>query len=100
MRSILLGAVLLLAGGCAKTVVGSVNPVPKDAATTCSAHCNDMGLQLSSVVVMASNVGCVCSRAGAAPDASAAGGMAALMQQEEEARRQSSSAQPTTSKPR
>jgi outer membrane lipoprotein SlyB len=107
----LVGAVLgvaLAAGGCAATVGTSGSTyVPKDAAATCSAHCGDMGLQLSSVVVMANNVGCVCSVAGPAapggpaPGGSAAADMAALMLQED-AQRQSTSQQtaapPSTSR--
>lgn len=63
--------------------VGSKLEVPKDAATTCTTYCHDLGLPLDSVVIMASEVGCVCkARDGAAPTASgsgAGGGMAAMI---------------------
>jgi hypothetical protein len=77
--------------------------VPKDSAATCSGYCNEIGLQMSSVVIMANNVGCVCSPAlpppGTAPGAettpaaqtpataastAAAAGMAALVVAEEQ----------------
>ena len=94
----------LCGAGCAATVgtTGSVY-VPKDAAATCSTHCNEIGLTLNSVVIMANNVGCVCSAApppttsgatanGATANGATAGGMAALMMAEEQ-RRQSSNQQ-------
>ena len=89
----------LCGAGCAATVgtTGSVY-VPKDAAATCSSHCNEIGLTLNSVVIMANNVGCVCSAAppptanGATANGATAGGMAALMMAEEQ-RRQSSNQQ-------
>jgi hypothetical protein len=94
MRKTIVLLLGLCGAGCAATVgtTGSVY-VPKDAAATCSTHCNEIGLTLNSVVIMADNVGCVCS---AAPPPTAngatAGGMAALMMAEEQ-RRQSSNQQ-------
>lgn len=73
--------------GCAARVgtSGAVY-VPKDSAAQCAAQCQSTGMVLSSMVVMANNVGCVCSPAGAqataCPNAAtggAAGGLAALM---------------------
>jgi len=89
--AVLLG---LYSAGCAATVgTSGAIYVPKDAAATCSAHCNEIGLALNSVVIMANNVGCVCSAASpAAGNAAAAGGMAALMMDAEQ-RRQSSNHQ-------
>jgi hypothetical protein len=86
----------LCGAGCAASVGTSGSTyVPKDAAGTCASHCNEIGLTLSSVVIMASTVGCVCSAASApgAPGApgAAAGGMAALIMAEEARRQQSSS---------
>ena len=75
--------------GCARATVGvnSNTSVPSDSANICAGHCQSIGLQLSSVVVMANNVGCVCAAAPApgaqAPAAAAAGGMAAILMQEE-----------------
>jgi hypothetical protein len=54
----------------------------RDAATTCKAQCESIGMTLGSVVIIANNTGCVCSAksAPAAPTAeAAAGGMALLM---------------------
>ncbi len=90
---------------CAANVgTSGVTYVPKDSASTCGGYCNEIGMQLSSVVIMANNVGCVCSPPvpppslppGAAPPApepaaastSAAAGMAALVVAEEARRQQ------------
>lgn len=85
---------VLCSAGCAATVgtSGSIY-VPKDAAATCSAHCHEIGLALNSVVIMANNVGCVCSAASpATADAATGGGIAAFIMDEEQ-RRQSSNQQ-------
>jgi hypothetical protein len=70
----------LCSAGCAAAVgtTGSIY-VPRDAAQTCASHCIDIGLALSSVVIMANNVGCVCSATPSQAPGAAAGGMAALM---------------------
>jgi hypothetical protein len=60
--------------------------VPKDAAVTCAAHCQGIGLTMTAVVVMANNVGCVCSAAGPSIAGATAGGMAALIVQEQQSR--------------
>jgi hypothetical protein len=77
----------LLVAGCAAHVgTAGGTYVPKDAAATCRAHCDEIGLRLDSVVIMADNVGCVCA-ASAAPMSttqgrSAAAGMAAVLEEE------------------
>ena len=86
---------LALPLGCAAQVgVGGMVSVPRDAPTTCSGYCSDMGMSLEAVVVMASNVGCVCEpkakSASAEHGASTAGGMAALVVEEESRRQQQS----------
>lgn len=65
--------------------VGSQIYVPADAATTCAMHCQNIGLRLESVVIMASTVGCVCSASSAAPGAggATAAGMATLLMQQQ-----------------
>lgn len=89
---------------CAANVgTSGVTYVPKDSASTCGGYCNEIGMQLSSVVIMANNVGCVCSpglpppslppgaapaEAPAAASTSAAAGMAALVVAEEARRQQ------------
>jgi len=73
--------VTLTLPGCMANV-GSKLEVPKDAATTCTTYCHDLGLSLDSVVIMASEVGCVCKARDGAPTASgggAGGGMAAMI---------------------
>jgi hypothetical protein len=83
-------ALALLLAGCEAHVglSNSLTTLPKDAAATCGSYCGQMGLTLSSVVVMANNVGCVCSpkNATVSTGGAAAGGMAAILIQEEEER--------------
>jgi hypothetical protein len=83
----------ILGSACAATV-GTDRAIylPKDAAATCTHHCQEIGLSLNSVVIMGSNVGCVCSAAPGAPGAGAAsgGGMAGLLMAEQQ--RQSTNA--------
>lgn len=67
--------------------------VPKDAASTCARYCSEVGLSLDAVVIMASNVGCVCraapsSSAAAGNAGSTAGGMAALIVAEQSSHQQ------------
>ena len=112
-RRLLIAAAALLLAACARPATVGLNTkattIPADAATTCASYCTTMGLTLDSVVLMADNIGCVCSArakdgaAGApgesgAPGATgapgttgAAGGMAALMLQEAAAQRSRSS---------
>ncbi len=113
LRRVISGAILacsalLLVGssGCNKATVGlhENTSIPSDAAGTCANHCESIGLQLTSVVIMADNVGCVCGAAadqppgppgtspapsGLGPPAGpsgAAAGMAALIMEEERRR--------------
>lgn len=66
--------------------------MPFDAPATCSGYCSKMGLTLGAVVVMAGNVGCVCTPVGhggsSAQDVApaTAGGMVAILVQQEQAR--------------
>jgi hypothetical protein len=111
--------VILLAGiaGC-PAPVGSRAPVPSDSTAQCREYCQNIGLPLESVVIMASNVGCVCdarppmaapvpmgppSGAPPAPPAtsstgasSTAGGMAAVMMEEAEEQQQQHNQQQTS----
>jgi hypothetical protein len=80
-------AAFLMTTGClssAEVGVGERVALPKDSAERCTNLCGSIGMALDSVVVMASNVGCVCRAAPApgAPPASSAGGMAAILIQE------------------
>jgi hypothetical protein len=79
----------LCAAGCTAPVGVRNVSVPPDAAATCASQCNGIGLSLSSVVIMAEHVGCVCGAAPAAAPAApgaAAGGMAAIMIAQEQRR--------------
>lgn len=83
-----LGVTALLGGCAARAPVGTNRTiyVPKDAAATCAAHCQGIGLTMTAVVIMADNVGCVCSAAGPSIAGATAGGMAALMVQAQQSR--------------
>lgn len=86
---------LPLAGCAAQVGASGMVSVPKDAPATCSGYCSDMGMSLEAVVVMASNVGCVCEPRGKGASeghgAATAGGMAAIIVQEEQQRQQQAS---------
>jgi hypothetical protein len=79
--------------GCV-TPVGAGNlSVPKDAAATCGKSCANLSMPLGAVVIMAGNVGCVCSAPKGAESAAVAGGMTAIMIEEADEQRRSSAAQ-------
>lgn len=86
-----LGALALFSVNC-QAPVGSAREVPPDAADTCAEHCQTVGMRLTAVAIMASNVGCICQHGGekgAAPGGEAsAAGMATIMLQEEAQREQ------------
>ena len=90
---------MLFAAACQPAPVGVRGvDVSSDSTQQCVSLCNQIGLPLDSVVIMANNLGCVCRAAtpaaapaqppaAAPPGASAsAGGMAAIMIAEEQAR--------------
>jgi hypothetical protein len=65
---------IALVPGCKATVgTNTLVEVPPDSRTRCEAYCRDLKLSLSSVVIMANEVGCVCSVASVTADASDAG---------------------------
>jgi hypothetical protein len=87
-----IGLMLGMWTGCA-AIVGTSSGVyvPKDSGARCVAQCQNTGMVLSSMVVMANNVGCVCAPVSApatacspAATSGAAGGLAALMMQEQQ----------------
>ena len=87
--------VVVLAGSAACTApVGSKLDVPADAAATCAGHCEEIGMRLSAVAIMADNVGCVCeprsgavSPSAARETATSAAGMATILMQQQAADR-------------
>ncbi|MEP6865909.1 MAG: hypothetical protein ABJE66_35140 [Deltaproteobacteria bacterium] len=115
-----LGFLVVVVGGLAAcpAPVGSRAPVPSDSTAQCRDYCQNIGLPLESVVIMASNVGCVCDArppmAGPAPmgppamaptpapptsskgASSTAGGMAAVMMEEAEEQQQHNQQTSTT----
>jgi hypothetical protein len=73
---------------CCKAGVGTGGAeIPQDAGVTCQTQCEQVGMKLTGIVTMASNVGCVCQPAGTtalSPNyTSTFGGMAAVLAQEE-----------------
>lgn len=72
--------------------------IPTDSSATCSTQCKSLGLDLTSVVIMANNVGCVCGVPATAPapqaSAGAAGGMTAILLQQQAAAAQQPVAAP------
>jgi hypothetical protein len=84
--------VALLATSCMTPVGAGAMTVPLDAPAKCSDYCSKMGLTLGAVVIMAGNVGCVCtplhggSSSREAAPASAGGMVAILIQQQQQAR--------------
>lgn len=85
----LFALVALLLTSCMAGVGAGPWGVPFDAPQKCSEYCTKMGLGLGAIVVMANNVGCVCTPNGRAASAemqggAAAGGMAALMLQQQQ----------------
>ncbi|HTQ45216.1 MAG TPA: hypothetical protein VMI75_20795 [Polyangiaceae bacterium] len=92
-RLLAFAVVALLVTSCMTPVgAGAFGQVPLDAPAKCSDYCSKMGLTLGAVVIMAGNVGCVCtplhgggsSAREAAP--ATAGGMVAILIQQQQAR--------------
>ncbi len=61
--------------GCAVTATPKASRVqiPPETPAECSRICGEMGLQMTAVVVAASQVGCVCEKTAGAPRTSAGG---------------------------
>jgi hypothetical protein len=96
-RLLALPFLVLLYGACTAPVGSNLN-VPSNAASTCETHCRSIGLELSAVAIMASNVGCICQRPKAVQAASRgeegiSAGMATIMLQEQEQSRRAQQAQ-------
>jgi hypothetical protein len=91
----MLKSIALLLGLCGAGCVAPVGVVsktlPSDAAQTCASQCGSIGMALSSVVIMAENVGCVCSASSPPESGASGGGMAALLMAEEHRKRSRSS---------
>ena len=86
--------VALLGTSCMTPVgAGPFGHVPLDAPAKCSDYCSQMGLTLGAVVVMAGNVGCVCTPVHGGSSArdtapATAGGMVAILIQQQQAQAQ------------
>ena len=83
---------LLGLAGCKAHVGAAGRQIPRSAPADCSAQCHQLGMELSAMVTMADNVGCVCQprRGDYDEEASAGvvGGMAAILIQQQAAQQQ------------
>ncbi len=98
----LLASLAALVSACMAGVGSPMASVPFDAAGKCAGYCGKMGMNLGAVVVMANNVGCVCtpmSHGGTASldavegGAAGAGVVTILAQQEQQRQAAASAAQ-------
>jgi hypothetical protein len=82
----------LVLAGCAAQPVNMFTTIPKETASECTKICDSIGLQMTSVVVVASQVGCVCEKSAASKGAQAstagAGAVIALEAQRQQQQRQ------------
>ena len=70
---------LVVSAACRQAPVGvKATAIPSTSAQTCASQCEQVGLSLDSLVIMAGRIGCVC-RAAAAPVEPTAGGPAAAL---------------------
>jgi len=80
--------------GCPATVgTSGMVSVPPDAGRTCETYCEDLGMDLGAVAIMANVVGCICEPKGggsATGSASTAAGMASIMLQQKQQQQQQS----------
>jgi hypothetical protein len=60
----LLATLAALVSACVAGVGSPMASVPFDTAGRCAGYCSKMGMNLGAVVVMANNVGCVCTPMG------------------------------------
>ena len=54
--------VVALCAACAAHPVNTFTTIPKETPTECTSICRSIGLELTAVVVVASEVGCVCEK--------------------------------------
>jgi hypothetical protein len=93
IRSSVAMVLLVFVCGCPATVgkTGLV-ALPSDAAQTCAGYCAELGLELSAVAIMASNVGCICQPKNAntseTSSSAVAGGMTTIMLAQERQQQQ------------
>jgi hypothetical protein len=87
MRNKLPLLLCLLSTGCV-TQAAAHGTVPKERATECVAHCDELGMKLAAVVIIRNSAGCVCepkdAQARATSSVAAAAGGALIADEEEE----------------
>ena len=83
-----IAALALLTAACAVRPVSGMMTVPNDTPASCTSICENMGLKLSAVVVIANEVGCVCQKAadGQAGAAAVAAGVFIAIQRADDRR--------------
>ncbi|PTL76600.1 hypothetical protein [Vitiosangium sp. GDMCC 1.1324] len=77
MRKTLSLLLCLLSAGCVTTTKATYGTVPKERATECVAHCADLDMKLTAVVIISNSAGCVCQPKDAEQNASIVGAAAA-----------------------
>lgn len=90
MTNKLLPLLCLLSASCT-TARATWGPVPKERATECVSHCEELGMKLSAVVIISSSAGCVCEPKdgqGQASGGTAAAAAGAIIAEEEAQRQQ------------
>lgn len=76
MRNKLALLLCLLSAGCV-TQAATYGSVPKERATECVAHCEELDMKLSAIVIIRSSAGCVCEPKGSAARTASSVGAAA-----------------------
>jgi hypothetical protein len=95
----LLAVLATLASACVAGVGSPMASIPFDAAGRCAEYCSKMGFGLGAVVVMANNVGCVCTPMGhtaslaSLEGGSAAAGLVTLLAQQQQQQAAAAAAQ-------
>jgi hypothetical protein len=82
----------MTAYGCAAKVGAENKTIPTNAAAMCESQCQQAGLHMTALAIMAETIGCVCQRDASDSSSDNAGasaaGMATIMIQQEQAQQQ------------
>ncbi len=79
---------VVMTTACAAKVGAQSKTIPSDAATTCQSQCQQMGLHMTAVAIMAETIGCVCQvrpSVQAENSGASTAGMVTIMHQEAQA---------------
>ena len=97
MKHLMIVLLAMTTAACTAHVGAHSKTIPSDAAGICEQQCQQIGLHMSAVAIMADTIGCVCQAAAPVATADNAGataaGMATIMFQQQAARQQQQAAQ-------